>query len=154
MFFPGTVVGQTNEVSGSLSVSGDEVTRATFSVRLASITVGRRHERALDTSLDTEAHPDALWALTRPVRFSPAFVAGNTVRAGASGQLELRGVTRHVALVVTAGRDGTALEVAGSLPISLSRWDISRPAGFGPLGSLSGNGTAEFLLKLRRVPAH
>ena len=53
-------------------------------------------------------------------------------------------------LSVTGRRDGSALQAAGSIPITFSAWDIRRPAGFSFLGSLANHGIAEFLIVLRR----
>ena len=67
------------------------------------------------------------------------------------GYLTLRGSTRSVVITLTARRDGSELQVAGSMPVSFARWGIKDPAGFGFLGSLADHGTAEFLLTLRRA---
>ncbi len=42
------------------------------------------------------------------------------------------------------------LQTAGAIAVSLSRWHIAQPQGFGFLGSLSSHGAAEFSLILRR----
>jgi hypothetical protein len=46
--------------------------------------------------------------------------------------------------------DGTALQVAGSIPVTFSTWDITGPSGYGFLASLANHGVAEFLLILHR----
>jgi len=66
------------------------------------------------------------------------------------GRLSLNGVTRPVTLTVSGRRDGTALQVAGSIPVAFSRWDIKGPGGAGFLGSLADHGVAEFLLTLNQ----
>jgi len=55
-----------------------------------------------------------------------------------------------VTVTLSARRDGTALQAAGSIPITLSRWGITEPASYGVVGSLASHGTAEFLLLLHR----
>ena len=52
-------------------------------------------------------------------------------------------------VTLSARRDGTAIEAAGSLPVAFGCFGITRPSGYGFLGSLASNGTAEFLLILR-----
>ena len=47
-------------------------------------------------------------------------------------------------------RDGTALLVAGSIPVTFSTWDITGPSGYGFLASLANHGVAEFLLNLHQ----
>jgi F420H(2)-dependent quinone reductase len=48
-------------------------------------------------------------------------------------------------------RDAAALEVAGTIPVAFSAWDIKGPAGYGLLGSLADHGVAEFLITLHRA---
>jgi len=60
----------------------------------------------------------------------------------------MNGTTHQVTVSVSARRDGTTLQVAGSIPVSFSAWDVKGPGGFGFLGSLADHGVAEFLLTL------
>jgi hypothetical protein len=53
-----------------------------------------------------------------------------------------------VTVTVSGRRDGTALQVAGSIPVTFSTWDITGPSGYGFLPSLANHGVAEFLLNL------
>jgi hypothetical protein len=46
---------------------------------------------------------------------------------------------------------GSAIQVAGSIPVSFSAWGIQPPGGLGFFGSLADHGIAEFLLVLHRV---
>ena len=59
-------------------------------------------------------------------------------------------MTRPVTVTVSGRRDGASLEVAGSIPVAFSRWDIKGPGGLGFLGSLADHGVAEFLLTLHQ----
>ncbi len=52
---------------------------------------------------------------------------------------------------VSACRDGSALEAAGSIPVTFSAWGIKGPAGYGFFGSLANHGTAEFLISAHRL---
>lgn len=59
--------------------------------------------------------------------------------------------TSHLVTVTLSGRrDGTALQAAGSIPVSFAEWGIQGPRGLGFFGSLAGQGSAEFLLTLHR----
>jgi hypothetical protein len=55
-----------------------------------------------------------------------------------------------VTVSISARRDGTTMQVAGSIPVTFSAWHITGPGGFGFLASLADHGTAEFLLTLRQ----
>ena len=61
------------------------------------------------------------------------------------------GVTRLATATVSARRDGSALQVAGSIPVTFSAWGIKDPAGYGFFGSLANHGTAEFLVSAHRL---
>lgn len=144
------VVGRTSKVAGSVTISGDVVVAASFSVDLVAITVQGKTQPQLETSLDTRLHPDATFRLTQPVKLSPAAARGAVITARASGQLSMHGISRPVSFLLSARRDGAALQATGSIPVALGDWGIEGPAGFGFLGSLSDHGVAEFLLVLRR----
>ena len=148
--FGDDVTGRTTSVTGTAVITGGRVTRAVFRIGLTAITVGGKPEPQFATSLDTAAHPDATITLAGPARLPAGFGTGRTVTAAFPGQLTLRGVTRPVTITVSARRDGVAVEAAGSLPVASGRWGITLPAGFGFLGGLSSQATAEFLLILHR----
>jgi hypothetical protein len=64
-------------------------------------------------------------------------------------ELVLRGTARMTTVTISAGRRGPELQIAGSIPVTFSRWGTEPPAGSGILGSLADHGIAEFLLVLR-----
>jgi polyisoprenoid-binding protein YceI len=146
--FGNEVVGRTSGVTGTIAVSNGRVTAATFRIDLASLTVNGRTQPQFAMSLDTANHPLATFTLAQPVTLGPGFASGATVTAGCTGRLTLRGVSRPVTFSIAGRRDGTALEVAGSIPVRFSAWGIKGPSGFGFLGSLADHGVAEFLIVL------
>jgi deazaflavin-dependent oxidoreductase (nitroreductase family) len=149
--FGSDVVGRTRAVTGTMAIARTGVTAAGFRVALTTITVSGKKQPQLATSLNTSADPVATIRLARLIRLTPAFAAGATVTDKATGYLTLRGITRPVQITFTARRNGSELQMAGSIPVSFPRWSIKDPAGFGFLGSLADHGTAEFLLTLRRA---
>ena len=148
--FSDDVTGRTTAVTGTAVITGGRVVSAVFRIGLTAIAVGGKPVPQFATSLDTAAHPDATITLASPARLPAGFGTGRTVTAAFPGQLTLRGVTRPVTITVSARRDGVAIEAAGSLAVASGRWDIALPAGFGFLGGLSNQATAEFLLILHR----
>ncbi len=148
--FSHDVTGRTGDVTGTVTVAGAEVSSATFRVSLAAISAdGKTRQPQLARSLGVTAHPDATITLTRPVPLPAAFSAGAAVTRTAAATLTLNGTTRPVTVALSARRDGTAIEAAGSLPVAFSCFGITGPGGYGFLGSLASGGTAEFLLILR-----
>lgn len=144
------VVGRTNAVTGTVVVSNDRVTSATFRIDLDTVRVGGKAQPQFAQSLGTRDHPDATFTLTQPVTLGSAFTSGATIATTAIGQLAMHGVSRRVAFTVTGRSDGAALEAAGSVPIAFSDWGIKGPDSYGFLGSLASHGVAEFLLILQR----
>jgi polyisoprenoid-binding protein YceI len=149
--FSHDTVGRTSAVTGTLVVSGGRLTSAAIRVDLTAVKVGGKTQPQFAKSLGTGRYPAATFTLDHPVALSPAFAAGATIRVPATGLLELNGVSRQVTVTVSGRRDGTALQVAGSIPVTFSAWDIKGPSGYGFLGSLADHGVAEFLLVLNRV---
>jgi polyisoprenoid-binding protein YceI len=148
--FSNDVVGRTRAVSGTAVISGGRLINAVVRVNLDSILVGGKQQQQLARSLNAEAHPIAVVTLTTPLMLSKPFAVGQSARLTASALLDVNGITRPVTIALTARRDGSDLEAAGSIPVSFARWHISGPAGFGLLGSLANRGIAEFFLVLRR----
>jgi hypothetical protein len=148
--FSNYVGGQTRAVSGAIVITGHTVTSARFRVNLATVTVNGKIQAQFAASLGTHDHPLATVSLARPVTLNPAFTAGRTVTAIATGQLAMNGTSRLVTVTLTARRDGPELQAAGSIPVQFARWGIRQPSGMGPIGSLANSGDAEFLLILRR----
>ena len=148
--FSNDTVGRTSAVTGALVVSGSRLTSAAVRVDLAAVKVGGKIQPQFAKSLGTARYPEATFTLTRPVTLSPAFASGATVRVTATGLLELNGASRQVTFNVSGRRAGTTLQVAGSIPINFSAWDIKGLPGYGFLGSLANHGVAEFLLILHR----
>jgi polyisoprenoid-binding protein YceI len=150
--FSNDVTGRTSDVTGTLTVSGAQLARAAFQVSLDAITVnGKARQPQLVQSLNTAAHPVAAVTLSGPVTLPAAFSAGATVTRTAPASLTLNGTTRPVTVTLSARRDGTAIDAAGSLPVVFTDFGIKAPRGYGVFGSLASNGTAEFLLILAPV---
>ncbi len=144
------VVGRTNTVTGTITASRNRLTSATFRIDLTSIKVNDKTPPQFVKSLDTQRYPSATFTLTQPTTLSSDLNTGATVTATATGQLRLHGVTRLVTFPLASRRNGSALEAAGSIPITFSDWDIVPPKNYGPIGSLADHGVAEFLLILHR----
>jgi len=148
--FSNDVTGRTSDVTGTAVVAGPGVARATFQVSLDAIVVsGKARQPQLVKSLGVTAHPYATVTLTQPVPLPAAFATGAVLTRTVAATLTLNGITRPVTVTLSARRDGTAIEAAGSLPVAFSAFHVTGPSGLGFFGSLASDGTAEFLLVLR-----
>ena len=143
-------VGRTSAVTGTVVISGDQVTGGAFRIGLTSMKVGGKAQPQFAKSLDTSRDPVATITLTKRVTLNAAFASGATVTERVTGRLAMHGLSRPVAVTVSGRRDGSALQVAGSIPVTFSRWDIRGPKSFGFIASLASSGIAEFLLILHR----
>lgn len=144
------VVGRTSDVTGTVAVANGQVTAASVHINLLALTSsGKKPPPQFGISLDTQNYPDATVTLDQPLTLDGAFASGAPTTATATGRLTLRGVTRTVSALVNVRRDGPAIDVAGSIPVTFADWNIPTPKGYGAVGSLADHGTAEFLLILR-----
>jgi polyisoprenoid-binding protein YceI len=146
--FGNDTVGRTTAVTGTVAISGRQVTGASFRIDLTAITVNGKTQSQVARSLDTETYPDATITLARPVTLAPAFASGATVTVTVSARLVIHGISRPVTFPVSGRRDGSALQLTGTIPVAFSTWDITEPAG--SFGMLADHGAAEFLLVLRQ----
>jgi polyisoprenoid-binding protein YceI len=148
--FSNDVTGRTGRITGTAVVAGTHITHAAFRVSLGAIRVdGKTRQPQLVRSLDVTTHPVATITLAQPVLLPAAFSSGAAITRTAAATLTLNGITRPVTVTLSARRDGTAIEAAGSLPVAFSDFRITGPSGFGVFGSLASDGTAEFLIILR-----
>jgi polyisoprenoid-binding protein YceI len=145
------VGGNTNAVTGTAVLGSDRIASGSFGINLTMITVGGKKQPQFATSLDTQRYPAATVTLARPVPLSAAFAAGRTATMTAPAELTLNGTTRPVTVTITARRAGTALQATGRIPVTFANWGIKQPTGYGPIGSLAGHGTADFVLVLHRA---
>jgi polyisoprenoid-binding protein YceI len=144
------LVGRTNVVKGTITVTDSQVTSATLRMDLTTIKVGGKTSPQFEASLDTPGNPSATFALTQPMMLSTSFTSGATLKGTATGQLSMHGTSHPVTFTISERRDGAALQFSGSTPIALSDWGIKGPQGYGFLGSLANHGAAEVLLVLHR----
>jgi hypothetical protein len=144
------VVGRTGAVTGTIVVDGDWVTSAQLRIGLTGIKVDGQAQPQLARSLRSQQHPVATFHLTEVATLSRAFSSGATVTRRVAGFLSLNGTACGVTVTISARRDGTALQVVGTIPVDLAYWGIQVPPGAGLLGSLSDSGEAEFRLTLHR----
>jgi polyisoprenoid-binding protein YceI len=144
-----TAVGRTSSITGSMTVTGTTVSKATFTVDMTSVTSdqSRRDGQFNGRIMDTATYPTATFTLTQPIDLGsiPADGVRRTFRA--TGTLTLHGVTKAVMFSVTGQYTGSLVQVAGSIPITFSAWDIPNPS-FGGVVTTEDHGVLEFALNL------
>jgi polyisoprenoid-binding protein YceI len=134
-----------------LTLSGTQVTAATFEVDMATVTSdeNRRDNQFRGRLLDTDNFPTATFALTAPIELGGVPADATPVTATATGDLTLKGTTNPVTLDVQAQKDGESIQVVGNTDVVFADYGIEDPSTSGI--STQDHGLLEF--DLRFVPA-
>jgi len=145
----GTAVGQTNTVTGSMTIAGTKVTAATFTVDMTSVKSGQsqRDGQFQGRIMDTANFPTATFTLTGPIDLAPVPADGAKATYSANGKLTLHGTTKSVTFALTTKRTGDVIAVQGDKTITFADYGINNPSG-GP-ASVGDSGELEFLLELQ-----
>jgi polyisoprenoid-binding protein YceI len=144
-------VGRTSAVTGQLVIAATTVTAADFTVDMTTVTSDedRRDNQFNGSLMDTATFPTSTFTLTEPIELGTLPADRVEVTATATGDLTLRGQTRPVTFEVAARRNGTNIEINGTIPIVFEEWGIPNPSR--PGISTEDNGLLEFLLVLTPV---
>ena len=139
-------VGRTNQVTGTLTIDGTQLTDASFEVDVASIQSDddRRDNRFRNGIMTVSEFPVATFALTEPIELGTEPTDGAEVDTLATGELTLRGVTNPVTFPITAKQTGDRIGVLGSIPVRFADYQIANPS-FGGV-TTEDNGVVEFVL--------
>ena len=142
-----TVVGRTEDVDGTLTIDGTELTAADVTVSMTTVTTdSSNRDNQFLSILATGEHPTSTFTLTEPVDISA--VTSGVASVEAVGDLTVAGVTQSVTVALEAQTTADGVEVSGSIPVSFSDFDIDAPdLGF---VKVEDSGTVEMLLQLTR----
>jgi polyisoprenoid-binding protein YceI len=142
--------GTSTGVTGQSEISGTTVGSASFTVDMKTFSSGesQRDGQFRNRIMETSQFPTSTFELTSPVQLTaiPDNLVPITVQA--TGKFTLHGVTKDVTIPISAQRNGSHLEINGTLPITFSDYNIDDPSG-GP-ASVGDNGEMEFLLVLAK----
>jgi polyisoprenoid-binding protein YceI len=143
-------VGRTSDITGSLTISGDVVTAASFTVPMDTIK-SDESERDVQFNgriMETAVYPTGALKLTSPITLGTAPAEGVIKNYRATADLTLHGHTRQVTFTLQAERTSSGIEVAGSIPVLFANWDIGNP-DFAGFVTTQNHGLLEFLIKFR-----
>ena len=143
-------VGRTSEVEGSLTIVGDEVTGAKFTVDMTTLkSDSSRRDRQVDTRiLDTITYPTATFVLKQPIKLTPEALDGAVLSVKTKGTLTLRGVTRDIDFKLNARLVENVIEVNGSILLVFADWSIPDPSISAIV--VEDRGQLEFLIRFSR----
>ena len=142
--------GRTKDVTGEITISGTTISAASLSVDMTTVASGEglRDSQFKGRIMQTSQFPTATFVLKTPIKLDsiPADLVPITVKA--TGTLTLHGTAKEVTIDISAQRNGSTLEVNGTVPIHFSDYDISNPSG-GP-AQVGDDGEMEFLIKFTK----
>jgi polyisoprenoid-binding protein YceI len=144
-----TAVGRTSKIWGSMSISGSTVTKASFTVDMASVVSdqSQRNARFDGPIMDVSQYPTATLTLSAPIELGTIPADGAVEHDNATGALDMHGVTKSVSFPVTAERVASGIDVLADIPITFSEWNIANPS-VGGFVTTANSGTLEVLLQL------
>jgi polyisoprenoid-binding protein YceI len=150
-----TAVGRSSTVSGSITISGTDVTAGAFTVNMASVVSDQSERNASFDGriMDVAQYPTATLKLTAPIDLGTIPAVGATGTYDASGDLTMHGVTKPVIFTVSAERTSAGIDALADIPIEFSNWDIQNPS-VGGLVTTADDGTLEALLHLTTGPGN
>lgn len=123
-------VGRGQDISGSITIAGTQVTAGSFTVEVATIASDNsmRDDQFRGRVMETERFPEASFDLTFPIEIGAVPPLDGEVTALATGDLTLHGVTQSVTFEVTAVRGSQRIAVVGSIPVVFADYDIDNPS--------------------------
>ncbi len=150
-----TAVGRTTKVWGSMTISGSTVTKAMFTVDMASVVSdqSQRNARFDGPIMDVSQYPTATLTLTAPIDLGTIPAEGAVAQYNAEGDLTMHGVTKSVTFPVTAERVGSDIDVLADIPITFAEWNIANPS-IGGFVTTANSGTLEVLVHLTQGPGN
>ena len=139
--------GRTSDVTGTLKIAGTTISDVSITANLKTLKSDedRRDNRIRTSGLESDTFPEAKFVLTSPIQLSAVPAAGETVKADATGDFTLHGVTKKVTIPIEGRWDGEKVQVVGSLPVTFADYEIDAPS-IGGFVSVEDHGEMEFQL--------
>jgi polyisoprenoid-binding protein YceI len=140
-------VGRTSHIKGDLTIKGNTVTAAAFTVAMATIhsDQSQRDAQFDGRIMGVTTYPTGTFILTRPISLAPVPAAGAVKTYSATGKLTLHGHARKVTFALKAERTGGKIEITGSIPVTFADYSIGNPS-FGSFVTIQNHGALEFLI--------
>jgi polyisoprenoid-binding protein YceI len=139
--------GRTDNVTGTMKIDGTTISDVTANADLRDLTSDNsfRDGRIRSEGLESDQFPEAKFVLTSPITLAAVPAAGETIKAEATGDFTLHGVTKSVTVSLQGRWDGKQVQVVGNLPIAFSDYGITAPTA-PAVASVDDHGEMEFQL--------
>lgn len=145
-----TVVGSTDQVSGTATIEGDSLAAAEVTVQVSGIATdsSQRDGQFRGRVMAADTYPTATFVLADPVDLSAVPTDGTTATLPVAGTLTLKDRSLPVTVDVEVLRSGTDLVASGSVPVIWSDFGIEAPSlGF---VTVDDRGSVDFLVSFAK----
>lgn len=148
-----TAVGRTPKVTVTMTIDDRGIVSATtIEADMTQLTSDQsfRDQAIQRQGLETADLPTGAFTLDEPIEIPDEALDGTTVTVPATGTLTLHGVDQRVQVDLDARLEGDQIVVGGSIPISMSDYDMQAPQAQRVI-SIDDDGTAELQLFFGRA---
>jgi polyisoprenoid-binding protein YceI len=144
-------VGRTTAVTGGLTATPTQVTKATITVDLTKVASDQsmRDGQFQGSIMQTSQYPTATFTLANSIDLATLATTAGTRTVDLRGTLALHGKTKDVTVSLTVVRSGATLTVSGQVPVVFADYGIERPS-FGFVQT-DDHGTIEVLLHFTKT---
>ncbi len=118
------LVGRTEKVWGSVTISGGSMTQGSFSADMADL-MRSASKTTQNKAFDIGAYPTVTITLTSPIELDSIPADGVIKRFPAVGTLTMRGVSHAVRFTVSTERANGSIYVLANIPFHYTDWNIS-----------------------------
>jgi polyisoprenoid-binding protein YceI len=148
--FDTTAVGGTNQITGTITIDGNRVRGAGFTVDMTTFhsDESKRDSQFAGRVMDVQKFPTATFNITTPILMGAIPVEGKTLDTKATGDLTLLGTTKSVTFDVLAVRKNGKIGIMGNIPVVFADYGIPNPS-FATV-STADHGELEFIVVLAR----
>ena len=125
-----TVVGRTEEVSGSFTIDGTTLTEGTVEVDVASIATdnSNRDDYFVNDAMEASTYPTASFELAEATELPDDVTSGETVSVDVTGTLTLHGVSQTVTATLDVVVDGDTAQIVGTVPLTFADYGVDAPS--------------------------
>jgi polyisoprenoid-binding protein YceI len=146
------IVGRTDKVWGSITISDGSVSQGSFVVNMAALT-SSTSKTTQHKAFDVDTYPTASLMLTSPIALGAVPADGAVERFPAVGNIMMHGVTHAVRFTTSAKRVGDSVYVLADIAFPFNDWNISL-GGVPFLADIQSPATIEVLLNLTQGPSN
>ena len=128
--FDSTAVGETNHITGALTIDVNKIRGAGLTVDMTTFhsDESRRDKQFNGRVMDVTTFPTATFNITQPIQLPSVPAEGKTIDTTATGDLTMHGTTKSVTFDLQATIKNGRIGIIGSIPIVFADYGIPNPS--------------------------